>query len=110
MTDPTALPDAIRTFVDATNAADTERFVAAFAADARLNDWGREFRGHEGIRSWNSTDNIGVQAHFEVVDVAAGEHPDTYVVTLAVTGNGYNGTGPMRFHVHDGLIADVDIS
>lgn len=110
MTDPTALPDAIRTFVDATNAADTEQFVAAFTPDARLNDWGREFLGPEGIRSWNRTDNIGVHTHFEVIGVAAGDDPDTYVVTLTVTGNGYNGTGPMTFRVHDGLIADVDIS
>ena len=45
-----------------------------------------------------------------MVDVVAGDDPDTYVVTLTVTGNGYNGTGPMMFRVRDGLITDVDIS
>jgi len=104
------LPQAIRTFVDATNAGDSDRFVAAFAADAHLNDWGRDFHGRDGIREWDRTDNIGKRSHFEVVGAEPGETDDTYVVTLAVTGDGFNGTGPMRFTLRDGLIADVLIS
>jgi hypothetical protein len=104
------LPQAIRTFVDATNAGDSERFVSAFTADAHLNDWGRDFHGHEGIRDWDRTDNIGKRSHFEVVGATAGEGDDIYVITLAVSGGGFNGTGPMRFTLGDGLIADVLIS
>ncbi|WP_433340064.1 nuclear transport factor 2 family protein [Streptomyces sp. CA-253872] len=109
MTDP-QLPDAIRAFVDATNTGDSDAFVAAFTADAYLNDWGREFHGHEGVRSWDSTDNIGVHSHFDVVSLAPGEGPDEHVVTLTVTGDGYNGTGPMRFTLRDGRIARLTIS
>jgi hypothetical protein len=61
MTD-TALPAPIQVFIDATNAADSDAFVAAFTPDAYLNDWGREFHGRDGIHAWNSTDNIGVHA------------------------------------------------
>ncbi|MEU1079014.1 nuclear transport factor 2 family protein [Streptomyces sp. NPDC005908] len=103
------LPDAIRTFVEATNRGDSDAFVAAFTEDAYLNDWGREFHGHDGVRSWNRTDNIGVQSHFATEGIEPGPDPDSYVVTLAVTGNGYNGTGPMTFHLRDGLIASVRI-
>lgn len=104
------LPEAIRTFIDATNRGDTDAFVNAFTSDATLNDWGREFTGHQGVRTWDSTDNIGVRSHFELVDWSAEPDPDTYLVTLTVTGDGYNGTGPMRFQLRDGRIADLRIS
>ena len=109
MTDLPSTPRAIQAFVDATNTADTDAFVAAFTTDAHLDDWGRGFDGHDGIRSWDSTDNIGVQAHFDVLDVTAGPQDDEYVATLRVSGNGYNGTGPMTFRLRDGLIADLRI-
>ena len=103
-------PPAIRAFVEATNAADTEAFLAAFTPDTHLDDWGRVFTGRAGVRAWNETDNIGVQAHFDVVTVVEGADPDTFVATLTVTGNGYNGTGPMTFRLRDGLIADLRIA
>mgnify|MGYP001147211261 CR=1 FL=1 len=105
----TATPAPIRAFVEATNAGDSDAFVAAFAPDAYLNDWGREFQGSDGVRAWNRTDNIGVQAHFDILDVEDVEEQDTYVATLRVSGNGYNGTGPMRFVVRDGLIVSLRI-
>jgi hypothetical protein len=102
-------PDAIQAFVDATNRGDSDAFVAAFAPDAHLDDWGRSFHGHDGVRSWDSTDNIGVQSHFDLLEVEPGPADGEYVATLRVSGNGYNGTGPMTFRLRDGLIADLRI-
>ena len=104
------LPAPIKVFIDATNRGDTESFVAAFTDDAYLNDWGREFHGHDGVRSWDATDNIGVRSHFELVGVEPGKRDDEYVVTLTVSGDGFNGTGPMLFTVRDDLIARLEIS
>jgi ketosteroid isomerase-like protein len=104
------VPAAVRAFVDATNRGDSEAFVAAFTDDAHLDDWGREFRGREGILGWNRTDNIGVAARFELIDAKPGPEPDSHVVTLKVTSNRHNGTGPMTFRLRDGLIADLRIS
>ncbi len=109
MTEPD-LPAPIRTFIDATNTADSDTFIAAFTDDARLTDWGREFNGHDGVRSWDRTDNIGVHSHFELVTAEQGPDLDSYVVTLTVSGDGFNGTGPMRFTLRDGLIASLLIS
>ena len=109
MTD-TDLPDAIRSFVDATNRADSDAFVAAFTEDAYLNDWGREFHGHDGVREWDRTDNIGVRSRFTVVAATSGPEPDSYVVTLSVAGDGFNGTGPMSFRLRNGRIARLTIS
>ena len=41
------LPVAIQNFIQVTNHGDSDAFVAAFTEDAYLNDWGREFHGHE---------------------------------------------------------------
>ncbi|MEW2289475.1 nuclear transport factor 2 family protein [Streptomyces sp. NPDC047841] len=61
------VPAAIGTFIDATNRGDSEAFVAAFTEDAHLYDYGREFQGRDRVRDWNRTDNIGAQAHFDLV-------------------------------------------
>jgi ketosteroid isomerase-like protein len=106
----TEIPAAIRAFVEATNKGDSEAFAADFTEDAYLNDWGREYRGRDGVRDWDRTDNIGVHAHFDLLDIAPGPDPDRYVVTLKVTGGGFNGTGPMTFELRDGLIASLRIS
>jgi hypothetical protein len=105
-----SLPAPIRAFIDATNAADSDAFVATFTPDAYLNDWGREFHGHQGVRAWNRTDNIGVHSHFDLVSATPGEQNGSHIVTLTVSGDGYNGTGPMRFDLRDGLIARLVIS
>jgi ketosteroid isomerase-like protein len=104
-----ATPEEIQRFVDATNRGDTDAFVEAFTEDAHLDDWGRSFDGRAGVRSWDSTDNIGVQAHFDVLDVQPGQTDQEYVATIRVSGNGYNGTGPMAFRLRDGLIAELRI-
>lgn len=103
-------PTAIRRFIDATNSADTAAFLDSFTADATLNDWGREFAGRAGIASWNETDNIGVRAHFELVAIAHGTSEHAFVATLTVTGDGYNGTGPMTFVLDGDRIAVLTIA
>jgi hypothetical protein len=56
------------------------------------------------------TDNIGVRSHFEFVSAEPGDAPDSYTVTLTVSGDGFNGTGPMSFELRNGKIASLRIS
>ena len=77
----TSIPPAIQAFVDTTNSGDSDGFVGAFTEDAYLNDWGREFRGRDGVASWNRSDNIGRQAHFDVQGIIAGRKPEQYLLT-----------------------------
>jgi len=93
----TEIPAAVQRMVDATNAADSDAFVAAFTDDAYLEDWGRKFHGHEGVRSWDKTDNIGKRAHFE----PRGARPSSTSASIVEnnTGGGFNGTSDIRFHV-----------
>jgi ketosteroid isomerase-like protein len=105
-----AVPTALQTFIDATNTGDSDAFVAAFTDDAVLDDWGNVFHGRNGIASWNRTDNIGKQSHFELVSLEPTDDPDRVVATLRVTGNGFNGTGPMTFEFRGDRIARLVIS
>lgn len=105
----TGIPSPISAFIAATNAGDSDAFVAAFAEDGSLDDWGRVARGHDGIREWDRTDNIGKQSQFELVDITEETAPEAYLLHLKVTGNGFNGTSPFRFTLRGGLIESVVI-
>jgi hypothetical protein len=106
----TPVPAPLQAFIDTTNAGDSAGFVAAFTDDAVLDDWGRKFRGRDGVASWNRTDNIGKRAHFELVGIEPTDDPNRVVATLTVSGGGFNGTGPMTFEFRDGRIASLVIS
>jgi hypothetical protein len=43
----------------AANAGDTQSFLNSVSADAVVDDWGREFRGHDAIRGWSDREFIG---------------------------------------------------
>lgn len=105
----TSTPHPISAFIEATNAGDSDAFVAAFAVDGFVDDWGRVLRGQDGVRSWDRTDNIGKQSHFELIDIATETEPGTYLVHLKVSGNGFNGASPFRFTLRGGLIYSVQI-
>jgi SnoaL-like domain len=93
--------------IEATNAGDHGGFVGVFTEDAYLEDWGRQFRGHEGVASWDQTDNIGKNAHFEARGTR--REGDSYVVTLDVTGDGFNGTSDIAFEVEGDRIRSMVI-
>lgn len=102
------IPEAVLSFIAATNSADDDAFVAAFTDDAYINDWGREFRGHEGVASWNRTDNIGAGMHFELVSTTY-DGDDVFKVTLKAASRRFNGIGSMRIAVRGGLITRLEI-
>jgi hypothetical protein len=102
-----SLPAPVRTVFDATNAGDTSAFLAAFATDGVVDDWGREFHGHEAIRQWSDGENIGVHATFEVTEVEVRD--GAYVVTAMVGGGGFNGLSHFTFEVADDHVTRMTI-
>jgi ketosteroid isomerase-like protein len=101
-------PAPIAAMIEATNAADSAAFIAAFTDDAYVRDGSREFTGHNGVSDWNRTDNIGVGMRFVLLSTQpAGD--DTYVITIRAASSRFNGTGPMRITLRDNLIARLEI-
>ncbi len=103
-------PAPIQAFVDATNSEDANAFIAVFADDAVLDDWGRTFRGRDRIAEWNRSDNMGVHSRLHLEKLKPGTGDGTFAATVSVTGDGYNGTGTMTFRVDGQHIASLVIS
>jgi hypothetical protein len=98
----------ISRMLEATNHGDSDAFLAAFADDAVLDDWGRTFTGHDEIAGWNARENIGVNSHIEVTGVE--RSGDSIRVGVAVSGDGYNGGGAFTFVLAGDRIARMVIT
>jgi len=103
-----SMPAAVRAFFDATNAGDTEAFLAVFSADGVVDDWGREFHGRAAIKQWSDAENIGAHSTFDVT--AAEERDGEYVVTATVGGGGFNGPSHFTFRMAGDLVARMTIT
>lgn len=102
------LPAAIADVIDGTNDHDRVRFLGAFAADAVIDDWGRSFAGRAGIARWNDAENMGTANQITVTGYR--QAGDLHIVTIDVTGRGYNGPGTMTFTIDDDLVTRIAIT
>ena len=90
---PDSTPAPVTRLLNAANANDTERFLAAFAEGGVVDDWGREFVGTNAIRGWSDREFIGKNVSLEVRSIE--RDGEATVVTAEVGGDGFN--GPSRF-------------
>jgi len=101
------LPEPVRAAIDAANANDTDAFLGCFPPDGVVDDWGREFVGHDEIRGWSDREFIGVKVNLAVV------HADiddvNVVVTAQVGGDGFNGPSHFTFQVEGTHIVRMTI-
>jgi hypothetical protein len=105
---PSTLPEPVARLIAAANAGDTDAFLATFAADGTVNDWGRVFTGHDSIREWSNSEFIGVGVTLEVTaEITTREHT---TVTATVGGRGFTGQSHFSFTVADGLVSDMAIT
>ena len=102
------LPAPVRAAIDAANANDTDAFLACFPPDGVVDDWGREFTGHNEIRGWSDHEFIGVKVNLNVVQVAIEDV--AVVVTAQVGGDGFNGPSHFTFDVRADQLASMTIT
>lgn len=102
------LPIPVAAALEAANAGAIEDFLAAFADDGAVDDWGRVFRGHDAIRSWSDAEFIGKQVRLTVTGCRTAA--DTTTVSTEVGGNGYNGPSDFAFTVADDHITLMRIT
>lgn len=101
------VPAPVQALVDAINEADTEAFVAAFASDGFVDDWGRVLRGHDGVRSWAGSDAIGQQAQMTVL--SASTSGDTTTIRFGWSSRRFNGESEGIFVVVGDKLASFTI-
>ena len=101
------LPAPVRAVVDAANANDTGAFLACFPPDGVVDDWGREFVGHDEIRGWSDREFIGVKVELTPTQVSIDDV--TVVVTAQVGGDGFNGPSHFTFRLEGGLVTRMTI-
>src|ERR1700729_3013959 len=97
MTVPDPLPVPVAAALEAADAGNTEDFLAAFAPDGAVDDWGRVFRGHDEVRRWSDDEFIGKQVTLRVTGVRS--DGDTTTVSTQVGGSGFNGPSDFSFTV-----------
>ncbi|HEY0472105.1 MAG TPA: nuclear transport factor 2 family protein [Kribbella sp.] len=108
MSTPAGIPAAVQRALTAIDDQDNDAFVAAFAPDGFVDDWGRQFRGPDGIRSWSENELIGKRATFTGTEVSTPGNPLTIVTQVG--GDGFNGPSHFSFEVSGDLIASMTIT
>ena len=103
----TDLPEPVAALIAAANANDTEAFLRSLHPDAVVDDWGREFRGHDAIRGWSGNEFIGVAVSLDVTDVE--RQGDETTVTATVGGDGFNGPSHFTFAVSGDRVTRMTI-
>jgi hypothetical protein len=101
------LPEPVAAAIQAANANDTDAFLACFAAEGVVDDWGREFHGAEEIRGWSDREFIGVQVSLDVTGVEQADGATT--VTATVGGQGFNGQSHFTFDITGDRLAGMTI-
>jgi hypothetical protein len=107
------LPQSINAFIEATNAHNSDEFLATLSESAVITDEGQEYRGIAAIKEWSDEKYIGAKVTLEVVEVMNSNGKT--IVTLKVGGN-FDKTGLsdpflMDFHftIDTNKIAALDI-
>ncbi len=103
----TDLPESVSAAIEAANANDTAAFLACFATDGVVDDWGREFRAEDEIRAWSDREFIGVHVSLDVTAVE--EQDGATTVTATVGGEGFNGPSHFTFEVAEDRLARMTI-
>ncbi|MET1052184.1 MAG: nuclear transport factor 2 family protein [Mycetocola sp.] len=102
------LPEPVARAIAAANSADTDGFLAAFAPQGVVNDWGRIFKGHDEIKAWSDAEFIGVEVALDVTaEITTGAYS---TVTATVGGEGYTGQSHFSFTVENDLITEMSIT
>lgn len=102
------LEPCVAQMIEATNAEDSGRFLVAFADDAVVDDFGRRFVGRGAIDGWNARENIGT--HNRITVRSARRRGNETILSISVTGSGYNGDGTFTIQTEDGVITSMLIS
>ncbi|GGM36953.1 nuclear transport factor 2 family protein [Microbacterium saperdae] len=102
-----SLPPLLADFIESVNAHDAEAFIAAFATDGVVDDWGREFVGPEAIVRWSDREFIGSAGTLRVISIT--RHGQQTVVVGDWRSTHANGVSAFTFDVAGDKISRMTI-
>lgn len=105
--DPHRLEAPIQAVIDATNRGDAKSFVAAFAKDGAVNDWGEVFAGRGEIGRWDQAQNTGAKTKLTVTGVS--RLGREVLVLLQVTRGEEVETATWSFRLKGPAVASLEI-
>ena len=79
------MPQAIAAFIEATNAHNSDEFLATLTDNAVITDEGQEYCGIAAIKAWSDERYVGAKVTLAVVKVVTSA--DKTIVNLQVDGN-----------------------
>src|SRR5258708_20996365 len=79
------IPQSIAAFIEATNAHNTDAFLATLTDSAVITDEGQEYRGIAAIKAWSDEKYVGAKVTLDVVEVANSNGKT--IVTVKEDGN-----------------------
>src|SRR5882762_5049952 len=79
------IPQSIAAFIEATNAHNTDEFLATLTDGAVITDEGQEYRGIAAIKAWSDEKYVSAKVTLDVVEVV--NNGDMTKVTVKVDGN-----------------------
>lgn len=94
MTDPIHIPEPVASLLAAVNGHDEDAFLACFATDGFVDDWGRIFRGREAIDGWSRAELIGADG---TLSVESAETTASGSVVVVGDWRSTHANGPSRF-------------
>jgi hypothetical protein len=106
MTVPT--PGPVTKLLAAANSHHSEDFLASFAHDGVVDDWGREYIGRGAIKEWSDREFIGAKVSLSVIrttTISDGE----IQISVEVGGDGYTGASTFAFDCHGAFISRMTI-
>jgi len=101
-------PEPVARLLAAANRHDSDAFLASFADDGVVDDWGREFAGAASIRGWSDREFIGAGVILSVTATTVAADGEV-TITAEVGGQGYNGPSHFMFTLRDGLVSRMTI-
>lgn len=101
------VPASITRLIDAVNRGDTAAFLALFAPDGQVDDWGKKYIGHRAIRRWSEREFTGAQGTLSPHRIAV--QGESVVVDAGWKSGFYSGDSRFIFTLRGRSIVEMRI-
>ena len=105
----TDIPPLIAAMRDALNRGDAEGYLALFAPDAVVDDWGSRYVGLAAIRTWSQREQIDAKGHLTVTRVIS-DKDGVMVFDTDWRSSFFSGAGRFTVTAKGGKIVELRIS